>query len=58
MINSDDDNLSTLPTLSTLEKLNKMEQKGRFGSRTSLGSDDIKPSGGSLSSEDFKKGLN
>ncbi|KAJ8319922.1 hypothetical protein KUTeg_001509 [Tegillarca granosa] len=57
VINSDDDNLSTLPTLSTLEKLNKMEEKGRFGSRTSLGSDD-KPSGGSLSSEDFKKGLN
>lgn len=43
-MNTDDENLSTLPTLSTLEKLNKMASKDQFGSKTSVGSD-VKPSG-------------
>lgn len=47
-MDSDDDDLPTLPMLSTLEKLKKMEDKQRFGSRTSLGSDG-KPGAGNSS---------
>ncbi|XP_033764370.1 uncharacterized protein LOC117345407 [Pecten maximus] len=48
---SDEDNLSTLPMLSTLEKLNKMGNKQRFGSKTSLGSDE-KPGASNSSNSD------
>lgn len=51
-MDSDEDNLSTLPMLSTLEKLNKMGgEKQRFGSKTSLGSDE-KPGASNSSNSD------